>query len=173
MVRAVVVALFASLVLVSAAQAQDPLGSFASLNERIKPGTIVYVTDEKGEQVKGKITELSAASLKLVTRDKYEQRMTFPSDRVSRVTRVDSRLNGFLIGAAAGAVPGVLLGIGFTTYCENESAHCPWAPAVLGTVFGLTGGGIGAAIDGAINGQRLVYSRMRAPSPGVRFSFRF
>src|SRR5262245_52105936 len=136
MVRSLVVALFGSLVFASAAQAQDPLGSFASLNERIKPGTIVYVTDDKGEQVKGKITELSAASLKLVTRDKYEQRMTFQSDQVSRVTRVDSRLNGFIIGAIAGAVPGIMLGYGFTTYCTNESTHCPWAPAVLGTVFG-------------------------------------
>lgn len=173
MVRAVAVVLFASLVFASAAQAQDPLGSFASLNERIKPGTIVFVTDEKGEHVKGKITELSAASLKLVTRDSREQSMTFPSDRVSRVMRVDSRLNGFLIGAIAGAVPGIMLGYGFSTYCENESASCPWAPALLGGIFGLAGGGIGYAIDGAIDGQKLVYSKMRATPPGVGFSIRF
>jgi hypothetical protein len=172
MVRAVTLAMFASLVFASSAQAQDPLGSFESLNERIKPGTIVFVTDEKGEPVKGKITELSAASLKLVTRDKHEQAMTFPPDRVSRVTRVDSRLNGFLIGAAAGAVPGILLGMGFSTYCENESTSCPLAPAVLGGIFGLAGGGIGYAIDGAIDGQRLVYSKMRARPP-VGFSIRF
>ena len=173
MIRTLGVALLASLTVVSTAAAQDPLGSFANVAASVKPGTIIYITDEKGEQRKGKITELSPASLQIITRDKYAETLTFPADSIARVTRVDSRLNGFLIGLAAGAVPGIMLGYGFTTYCENESASCPWAPAVLGGIFGLAGGGIGYAIDGAIDGQRLVYSKMRATPPGVGFSIRF
>lgn len=173
MVRAVAVALFASFVFASSAQAQDPLGSFASLNERIKPGTVVFVTGDKGEQTKGWISELSPASLELITAGSHKELVTFPVDRISRVTRVDSRLNGLLIGAIAGGVPGIMLGWGFMTYCSNESASCPWAPTLLGGLFAITGGGIGYAIDGAINGQKLVYSKVRTTPPGISFRIRF
>ena len=138
-----------------AAQVVD---SFERLPEVVKTGNRVFVTDEKGQQTKGKLSELSPASLTILTGG-YEQPRAFPSDRVMRVSRLDSRLNGFLIGFAAGAVPGILLGVGFTTYCENESAHCPGAPAYLGGALGLIGGWIGFAIDGAIDGQTLVFAK--------------
>jgi hypothetical protein len=83
----------------------------------------------------------------------------------------DSRWNGFLIGFVAGAIPGVLVGMGVRTYCENEARNCDGAVPVVGLIGGLAGGGIGAAIDGAI-GNSLTHSRPR-PSPGVRFSIRF
>jgi hypothetical protein len=83
----------------------------------------------------------------------------------------DSRLNGFLIGFAAGAIPGIWLGMGISTYCENESTSCPAMIPIFGTLFGFAGGGIGYAIDGAI-GQSMTIGRPR-PKPGVRFSIRF
>jgi hypothetical protein len=83
----------------------------------------------------------------------------------------DSRWNGFLIGFVAGAIPGVLVGMGIRTYCENEARNCDGAVPVVGLIGGLAGGGIGAAIDGAI-GNSLTQSRPR-PGPGVRFSIRF
>jgi hypothetical protein len=84
----------------------------------------------------------------------------------------DSRLNGFLIGFIAGAVPGILFGIGVDTYCRNESSsNCVWAIPIMGGLFGLAGGGIGYAIDDAIH-QSPTFGRPR-PSPGLRFSIRF
>jgi len=146
------------LTVASAASAQTAIDSFERLPEAVKKGNVVMVTDEKGQQTKGKISELSPASLTIL-HGGYNQPTVFSSDRVMRVSKIDSRLNGFLIGLAAGAVPGILLGVGFTTYCENESAHCPGAPAYLGGALGLIGGWIGFSIDGAINGQQLVFAR--------------
>ncbi len=86
--------------------------------------------------------------------------------------RHDSRLNGFLIGLAVGAVPGIMLGMGINTYCENEATSCPAAVPIVGGLTALAGGGIGYAVDGAIHGQALTFGKPR-PSPSVRFSFRF
>jgi hypothetical protein len=139
-----------------AAQAVD---SFDRLPDVVKLGIRVFVTDDKGQQTKGKISELSPASLTIL-HGGYNEPTVFPSDRVIRVSKIDSRLNGFLIGLAAGAVPGILLGMGVSTYCNNESAGpCPVAIPIGAAIFGLAGGGIGYAIDGAINGQTLVFAR--------------
>src|SRR5687767_2433877 len=99
----------------SSAFAQGVVDSFTRLPEVVHNGNVVMVTDDKGEQTKGKISELSAASLTILHGD-YGRPSVFPSDRVMRVSKIDSRLNGFLIGFAAGAVPGVLIGMGFMTY---------------------------------------------------------
>jgi hypothetical protein len=139
-----------------AAEAQT-VDAFADLPGLLKSGATVFVADESGQTTKGKITELSPASIALLT--SRDERIAIPSSRVRMVSRVDSKWNGFLIGAAAGAVPGALLGSGFKRYCENESASCPQAPLVMGALFGLVGGWIGAGIDGLIDGQKVVYQR--------------
>jgi hypothetical protein len=146
--------------------------SFARLPEVLKPGNVVFVTDENGTQTKGKVTELSPASVQLLT-GMFERTVVFPSDRVMRVSRVDSRRNGFWIGTAIGAVPGIILGSLFNEYCYNEGGgHCPAMIAIVGGSTGLIGGWIGYGIDGAINGQTLVYARKPQP-PGLSLSFRF
>ena len=72
----------------------------------------------------------------------------------------------------AGAVPGIMLGMGINSYCNNESSSdCPWAIPITGALFGMIGGGIGYAIDGAIH-QSPAFGRPR-PSPAVRFPLRF
>ena len=83
----------------------------------------------------------------------------------------DSRLNGFLIGFVAGAVPGLIFGMGISRYCKNEARSCPIAVPVGGALLGFAGCGIGYAIDSAV-GESRTLARPR-PSPGVRFSFRF
>lgn len=111
LVYAVIVGLFASMVLAETAAAQDPVDAFSRLTERVNVGTTIFVIDEKGEGTKGKITDLSATSLQLATGGSRDRTLTFPADRVWHVTRVDSQLNGFVIGAIAGAVPGILIGV--------------------------------------------------------------
>ena len=145
--------------------------SFAALLQVIERGTNVFVEEENGQRTKGKVVDLSGATLQLMTPGVSGRRVSFAPDQVRRVMKVDSRLNGFLIGAAAGAIPGILLGMGFSTYCSNEATSCPAAPALVGTLFGLAGGGIGYAIDGAIDGQTLVYSRGPRGSVSLRLRF--
>ena len=142
---------------VSASDAQA-VSTFEQLSDAVKAGTVVFVADESGQVTRGKITQLSPVSIAILT-SRDERTMRFDANRVRMVSRVDSKWNGFLIGAAAGAVPGAMLGVGFKTYCENESASCPGAPVYLGVVSGLIGGWIGAGIDGLINGQKVVYQR--------------
>jgi hypothetical protein len=131
--------------------------SFATLPAVVKSGTKVFVADDSGAVTKGRVTDLSATSIALLT--SRDQPVSFPASSVRMVSRVDSRWSGFWIGAAAGAVPGVWLGTGFKTYCSNEAASCPEAPAYFGVLFGLLGGWIGSGIDGLIDGQKVVYQR--------------
>ena len=143
-----------------AAGAQDVVRAFAELPRVVDKGNVVFVQDDAGERTKGSITELSDKSLEIMTSGIPGRTVTFPADRVTRVSKVDSRLNGFVIGAVAGAVPGLLLGHGFRNWCENESgSNCGTAYAYAGGVFALVGGWIGRAIDGAVDGQTLVFRR--------------
>ena len=168
------------------AAAQDPVTSFDALPTVVKQGTVVFVQDEKGERTKGKVTELSEKSLQLTTGGAFPRTVTFGAERVWRVSKLDSRLNGFLIGVAAGAAPGLILGHGFKQWCINESgSHCDNQYAYWGGFLGLVGGWIGYAVDGAIDGQTLVFRRGGASAAlrvtpivtnrptGVRLSFRF
>jgi len=143
-----------------AAIAQTTVDTFAELSQVLNKGTTVFVQDDNGERTKGKISELSTTSIQLATGGFKDRTLTFAADRVARVSKVDSKWNGFVIGVIAGAVPGLLLGKGFKSWCENESgSHCNNAYAYTGGVFGLVGGWIGSAIDGAIDGQTLVFRR--------------
>jgi hypothetical protein len=171
---AVRIALVTALVLTSARLgfAQTPAESFADLPQVVKTGTIVYVTDDKGARIKGKISELSPTSLEIMTESNAPaRRMTFASDRVTRIARVDSRLNGFLIGLAAGAAPGAWLGAGLYSWCDSETTggeQC-WPVVPIASVpLALIGGWIGFEIDDAINGQTLVFRRSGSPAAGLR-----
>lgn len=116
------------------------------------------------------VATLSPSSVALLEDNRLSPQAAF--EQGAAQPRRDSRLNGFLIGFAAGAVPGIMLGMGIKTYCENEATSCPIAVPIVGGLFGLAGGGIGYAIDGAIHGQSLTFGRPR-PSPSLRFSFKF
>jgi hypothetical protein len=115
------------------------------------------------------IATLSPASVALL--DDGESRVRAAHEQPVVRPERDSRLNGFLIGFVACAVPGVIFGMGMSRYCENEARSCAMAVPVAGALFGFIGGGIGYAIDGAV-GESRTLARPR-PSPGVRFSVRF
>jgi hypothetical protein len=124
-----------AIVLAAPAAAQDTVAAFADLSQVVKKGNVVFVQDEKGARTKGKITELSDASLLIMT----------------------------------GAVPGLLAGHWWNTYSTNEGGgSSPLSFLVFGAPLSLVGGGIGFAIDGAIDGQTLVFRR-----PGITMSMKF
>jgi hypothetical protein len=116
------------------------------------------------------VAPLSPSSVALLAESRPSPQASF--DQGAAQPKRDSRLNGFLIGFAIGAVPGIMLGMGINTYCNNEAEGCPLAIPIFGGLFGLAGGGIGYAIDGAIHGQSLTFGRPH-PSPAARFSFKF
>jgi hypothetical protein len=115
------------------------------------------------------LATLSPSSSALLDAGESRERAAFQQSNAQ--PQRDSRLNGFLIGFVAGAVPGLIFGMGISRYCENEARDCAIAIPVTTALFGFAGGGIGYAIDGAV-GESRTLARPR-PSPGVRFSVRF
>jgi hypothetical protein len=155
----------------SPAFAQPTVDSFSELSKVVKKGQVVFVEDEAGQRVKGNITELSDSSLQLMTTGVGGREVTLAGSRITRVSRVDSRVNGFLIGAAIGVGAGIYSGSMIDMLFENEASNADFAYPLFGALMGLAGGGIGYAIDGAIDGQQLVFARRGlAPQPQVRVS---
>jgi hypothetical protein len=76
------------------AMAQSAVGTFAELSQIVEKGAVVFVQDEKGERTKGKITELSDTSLQIMSGGVSGRTFSFGAERVTRVSTVDSRLNG-------------------------------------------------------------------------------
>ena len=154
----------------SAAMAQQPAESFAELSKLVKKGQVVFVEDETGRRVKGNVTDLSDSTLHLMTTGVAGREVTFDGSRIARVSRVDSRVNGFLIGAAIGAAGGIYSASMVDMLFENEASNADWTYPVFGGLMALAGGGIGCAIDGAIDGQKLVFARRagRGAGAGVR-----
>ena len=159
--RAVLVVLAMS----APAFAQTTVESFPELPQVLKKGNVVFVQDEKGERTKGKIMDLTDARLTIETPGVVGHTRVFLADRVMRVSRVDSRLNGFLIGAAIGVAGGIYSGSMIDMLFENEASNADWAYPVFASLMGFAGGGIGYAIDGAIDGQTLVFARRSAGPP--------
>jgi hypothetical protein len=177
--RLIGLALAAALLPINA-QAQTVV--FPDLASHIKLGDLVSLTDSDGKRVEGKVTDLTVSSLTLLL-DGSGTKSVFREATVSRIVIKDSRRNGALIGLAAGAIPGVILGFGFKEYCYNEASSCPAAPFGMGAVFGGIGAAIGAGIDGLIHksirvarrpGATLNLSPIVAPNTqGIRVSIRF
>ncbi len=155
------IALFINVTVPGTTIAQTTAESFADLSRVVKKGQVVFVESEQGERVKGNITDLSDTSLQLATGVSGRE-MTFTADRVVRVSKADSRVNGFLIGAVIGVAGGIYSASMVDMLFENEASNADWTYPVFGGLMGLAGGGIGYAIDGAIDGQKLVFARRGA-----------
>lgn len=140
------------------ASAQRAARSFEELQVRVKIGDTVYVIDGSGQETKGQIATLSAASLTLALDGNRRDFLPVAVTRVERRSR-DSIRNGLLIGLGSGAVLGFL--VGRTT----DSPSCRLVPqppiecgqgALIGTVGGAFWGGVGGWITDALIRKREV-----------------
>lgn len=138
-----------------AAAAAQPATSFDALAERLQPGATIVVRTTDGEALRGRLEGVSATTIDVRTRGGTRQ---MPAGAVSSVTtRVnDSNANGFYIGAAIGALGGVLSAANFSGEYRAEDLRAG------GALFALFGaglyGGIGALIDWRIKRTETVYS---------------
>jgi hypothetical protein len=145
------------------ARAQASPTSFADLQRKVKPATMVSVTDDAGRTLRGTIASLSSSSLTL---DAKNGRETLDQARVRELSVVRRNTGkgagaGFGIGAAIG-----FLGILLTCHnCEDHSFAFAAAGAVM---FGGLGAGIGAGIGASGTHEQLVY---RAPVPQATSKF--
>ena len=135
-----------------------------------RPGDTVEITQTDGRRVRGKVLDLSpgAVTLARAVADRQPVRETVPAPTIDRIVRVDSLLNGTLIGLGAGLGAGFAPGWAMAQYCENESGG---GCASWFLITDLAIGGIGAAIGAGIDGvkKETIYSarsRARIPRPG-------
>ena len=140
--------------------AQMATRTFDDLRAEGHRGEIVYVTDQGGTKVKGRVVRISATSIDLLVND--GSRKWAASDVAWITQRRGHAGRGALIGLAAGASSAVLL-----VLAEGEDPAFAW---YLGAFLGGIGAGAGAAIGAAIRPERVLYA---APRPSAHaFSLR-
>jgi len=160
-------ALFLSSALLLAAPAlawaQAPVTSFDQVPTRVKIGDTVFVTDATGREVKGKVLDLSAASVALSS---GSERQEFSAAQVRTLvwqqhdTLYNGLRKGLFIGLGVGAALGVV-GVAATEQGVNKGLV--WAATFL--IGGGIGAGAGAAFDAMNPGKKvLVYRAPSAPS---------
>jgi hypothetical protein len=144
--------------------AQTVTPTFDDLRAEEHQGETVYVTDQGGTTVKGRVVRISATSIDLLVND--GSREWAASDVAWITQRRRHALRGALTGLAIGAMYGVYLGVA-DGYCQNYHYEgCARDDAemtpIVAALFGGIGAGVGAAIGAAIRTERVLYA---APSP--------
>jgi hypothetical protein len=162
------------------AQAQEIASTLDQLRVLIRPGDNLTVTDATGVELRGKVFELSSASLVM---EKRGQRREFSGDDIRRITQPHHADlgTGARWGFGVGAGFGLLAMAAVYGNCRGCGAF-----AIANTVmFGGVGAGIGVGIAASITDQRLIYARPGLPvkvavaplidreRQGVRVSLRF
>jgi hypothetical protein len=151
-------------------RAQTATPTFDDLRAEGHLGETVYVTDQGGTKVKGRVVRISATSIDLRVNDSSRE---WAASDVARITR---RRGHALLGAGLGLAAGFGLGalsVLTDPSCQNQP-HSGWCSGdwalFVGAVFGGIGAGAGAAIGAAVRTDRVLYT---APSPSAHvFSLR-
>jgi hypothetical protein len=123
------------------ARAQEA-GSFSKLDQALKPGQRIVLTDGEGRRVRGRVTALTPSSIAVEGR-------LFADANVREIRRADPLWNGALIGAGVGA------GLALWDYLIDPSE--PGNAAIAAVAVGL-GAAAGAGIDKLIPGRLLYLS---------------
>jgi len=136
----------------ASAEAQTMARSFEELRGIVKAEETVIVTDMKGRRVKGALTAVDEDSLSLATDGRTQ---TFGRSEVSTVRVPDGLGNGALIGAGAGL--GAALGILAMIAGSGDGYVLPSAKVVAPLLLSGTGALLGALVDRAHEGGRVLY----------------
>jgi hypothetical protein len=122
-IRQIAILLITTALISGSAAAQD-----VDFQPITRPGETIEITQTSGKRIRGKVLDLSpgALTLALAGTDRQPARETIPASTIDRVVRVDSLLNGTLIGLAAGLGAGIAPGTAMAQYCEtNRAAAAP------------------------------------------------
>jgi hypothetical protein len=147
----------------SSAQAQIVVRSFTELQRILKVDETVVITDESGRQTRGKVADVSAASLTVLTPEKQ----TFLERSVAQIRRTDSLWNGVLIGAGVG---GAVFGVGWIS-CVSQDVGCEiWGDPggfVTSWLAPAAGGIVGALLDRAKGNEPIYVTPSRQTAVAV------
>jgi hypothetical protein len=164
-----------------AAGSASAQAAFTDLQHLLRPGDMVFVTDDSGAETRGSVTGVQASALRLAVAGIEREWAASDVREVRR--RGDSLKNGTIAGAIVGGVLGGIGGwaVGSIFVSEGASFARPFLTLVA---LGAGGGaGIGAGVDALIPGRTLVYRQANraitvapilssnAKGAGVAFTF--
>jgi hypothetical protein len=143
-----------------AALAQTTSPSLQQTFSKLKLRQLIYVEDEGGQRFKGTVSRFGLREIVIRSEGTVTGLKPFAMDRVTKISTIDSRRNGLLIGLAAGAVTGLLAARTHSELCDQESSgNCSTAFAIFGSVGTVGGAWIGWKLDDLISRETVVYSR--------------
>ena len=144
----------------SMAQVATP--TFDDLRAGGHVGEIVYVTDQGGTKVKGRVVSISATSIDLLVNNGSRGWAAPDVARITQRHRHAGRgaLIGLTVGFGLGAV--AVLADPYCSAHANSDWCGPRAVLFFGALLGSIGSGAGAVTGAAIRTDRLLYA---APSP--------
>jgi hypothetical protein len=141
-----------------ASDSQAPVSSLGALSSRVKPSDTIYVRRMSGEEIAGRFSRASDASL---TIEIDGQTREIPVSDVQQVLRRGNRVKqGMLFGFLTGAA----VGVGAMAGSDSKSDFSSGDKIFLGIVAGGGAGLIWGAIIGAFLHQRPVVYRAAAPT---------
>ena len=143
----------------AAAQPPATTSTWAALADRLPVGDYVYVTDAAGTTTAGTLTAVTGEALELNVGASIR---SLAAAHVRRIQsrQADSPLNGILIGAGVGAIPGIYWLVADPNECTGL---CPeeWAAIAVGAV-------VGGLIDRAATRKVTVYEAGASSSSSRR-----
>ena len=129
----------------------------------VRAGDRVIIT-ANNTRIPGRVTAVSASIITLAAKASLFEGadpragtigLSVPVNRIEQIQRADSLWNGFLLGFAAGAVPGAI--VGQVSCGEGPTGTCARGATIGIMLFGGLGGAIGAGIDEAL--KKTIYRR--------------
>lgn len=152
--------LVAAVATASLAEAQT-VESFDRLALLVNQRDHITVTDRTGKELRGRLIDLSPASLSLLT-DDGPRNLEETEVAVVRRRQPDSLKNGALLGSISGAVvAGVLM--------ADEGPGYPGTYALVMSLFGAAGAAIGIGFDAGYVRSQVIYTARR-PTPRIAVS---
>jgi len=117
-----------------------------------------------GLMLEGRLLELDERSLTLVGPDQTQRERILLTDVQSLSIRKHSAARGALIGGGVGFLAGMVTGMYFCGLAEySNTGECLALGAIVGSVFGLPGMGLGALVGLAIPHWERVYGEELTP----------
>jgi hypothetical protein len=153
----------------AAAAAQGIATTFQELRLLVRQGDTVTVTDVNGQEVSGKIADLSASSLVLTANNQAREWREMEVATIKQ-RRGDSLANGALIGLGIGA--GVAaIGIAMWVSSDDYVGDVSGGEVVFAmAMYGGLGAGIGTGIDALITRRQVVFEKRSASGVTVQIA---
>ena len=122
--------------------------SFEQVAHRLESGDRIVVTASGGREQTGRIVDISASGIVLLSNDERHEFGKEQVDTIHQWRRDDPVLGGMLFGVAIGA------GIGALTFRRRFDLS---NPGVFLSLFAAAGAGIGAGLDALVPSRQLIY----------------